>query len=637
MISEITSTKVIIYSAHVIEFLKSVITYYPQQNLLGDSVTVPEPFGCLLHNHEEIRQAINKDAGHGKEAAHLEANFFAKEVPGGSEKASHLHILLNFIETRLEVQGLMKLSITHPMTISFDSLWYLFKPGEDVYFISSATDLAFADPPIWQCAVISACGYTESGVPKRVLKIELWILGCDGKRLGRSSTNIDIPKFSGEMDLTTFNIIPARIWDSKDNGKRRHELADRGERVLQLLRADYKEMLTNITMQPNQYFKGEVVLDIVGADLYSKLENPQEIDPPSDTMIHLQVSENDSDPKSSSRWSNYEDIPLNGGPLTEHQLLLLNPLLAGFALKTKEWISFPVDSLFPISRREEPFKNLVIPSKGLDFIKSLALQSSSPQPQWSADFVHGKGAGHIVLLHGPPGVGKTYTVECIAEHIARPLINLTIADIGTEETSIESQLDKFFAYAERWKAILLIDEADIFLERRKAADIARNGIVSVFLRKTEYFSGMLFLTTNRVGLVDDAFISRAHIVIEYEALSDESRKSIWETFFAKLRKETKGKIVVSNKAKNYIFQNDDIKNLKWNGREIRNALQTAITLAQYDAHEDRGTDYNPDEPISITEDHFNRVADMSKSFKDFLFRLYGRTEAQRPQDRKEHL
>lgn len=235
------------------------------------------------------------------------------------------------------------------------------------------------------------------------------------------------------------------------------------------------------------------------------------------------------------------------------------------------------------------------------------------------------------------GVGKTYTVECIAEHIARPLINLTIADIGIEETSIESQLDKFFAFAERWRAILLIDEADIFLERRKAADIARNGIVSVFLRKTEYFSGMLFLTTNRVGLVDDAFISRAHVVLEYEALTDESRKSMWEAFFTKLRKETKGKIVVTQKAKDYIFHNDDIKNLKWNGREIRNALQTTITLAQYDAHEDRGAEYDPEDAISITEDHFSRVADMSKSFKDFLFKLYGRTEAQRPQDRREHL
>lgn len=60
----------------------------------------------------------------------------------------------------------------------------------------------------------------------------------------------------------------------------------------------------------------------------------------------------------------------------------------------------------------------------------------------------------------------------------RPLISLTIADLGTKEDSIETQLTSWFALAQRWRAILLLDEADIFLERREHKDIARNGIVS---------------------------------------------------------------------------------------------------------------------------------------------------------------
>ena len=66
----------------------------------------------------------------------------------------------------------------------------------------------------------------------------------------------------------------------------------------------------------------------------------------------------------------------------------------------------------------------------------------------------------------------------------------------------------WFGLAEQWKAILLLDEADIFLERRATRDIQRNGIVSIFLRRMEYFRGLVFLTTNRVGHIDDAFISR---------------------------------------------------------------------------------------------------------------------------------
>lgn len=75
-------------------------------------------------------------------------------------------------------------------------------------------------------------------------------------------------------------------------------------------------------------------------------------------------------------------------------------------------------------------------------------------------------------------MGKTYTVEAIAEWLHRPLLALTVADIGTAETRIERELIRWFALAEAWNAVLLVDEADIFLERRQTRDLARNGLVS---------------------------------------------------------------------------------------------------------------------------------------------------------------
>ena len=68
--------------------------------------------------------------------------------------------------------------------------------------------------------------------------------------------------------------------------------------------------------------------------------------------------------------------------------------------------------------------------------------------------------------------------ECIAEFTARPLISLTCADIGTDEVEIESKLELWLGRAERWGAVLLIDEADIFLERRQITDLKRNSLVS---------------------------------------------------------------------------------------------------------------------------------------------------------------
>jgi len=76
--------------------------------------------------------------------------------------------------------------------------------------------------------------------------------------------------------------------------------------------------------------------------------------------------------------------------------------------------------------------------------------------------------------------GKTMTVECVANDTRRPLLALTAADIGLKEDS-EAQLRTWFTLAAKWDAILLIDEADLFLERRREGDIDRNSLVTGML------------------------------------------------------------------------------------------------------------------------------------------------------------
>lgn len=76
-----------------------------------------------------------------------------------------------------------------------------------------------------------------------------------------------------------------------------------------------------------------------------------------------------------------------------------------------------------------------------------------------------------------PSTGKTMTVECVANDTQRPLLALTAADIGLREDS-EAKLRMWFTLATKWDAILLIDEADLFLERRREGDVDRNSLVT---------------------------------------------------------------------------------------------------------------------------------------------------------------
>lgn len=243
------------------------------------------------------------------------------------------------------------------------------------------------------------------------------------------------------------------------------------------------------------------------------------------------------------------------------------------------------------------------------------------------------------------------TSEAIAEWLHRPLLALTVADIGTAETRIEGELVKWFALAEAWNAVLLVDEADIFLERRQNRDLARNGLVSgkassaiiviyaddmisAFLRRMEYFQGLLFLTTNRVGQIDDAFISRVHVAIGYKSLTSEDRKRIWNGFFKKLVKERAGKIQIAADAKKWVLENAGTGEAAFNGRDIRNALQTAITLAESDCEEDPDFDSSK-ETIVVLKHHFQRVLEISNKFHEYVASIRRQDEKARAAGRED--
>lgn len=179
--------------------------------------------------------------------------------------------------------------------------------------------------------------------------------------------------------------------------------------------------------------------------------------------------------------------------------------------------------------------------------------------------------GAILTVTQP---GKTFSAEATAEHVNRPLYLIGAGDLGTDAADLDSALERVFDVATAWKAIVLIDEADVFLEQRSLHDLERNAMVAVFLRHVEYYRGILFLTTNRVKTFDEAFLSRIHVALHFDNLSLESKEQIWRAFIKKVVPDSEDPSRTITEAQIGLLAKRNI-----NGRQIKNATRTAHCLA----------------------------------------------------------
>ncbi|RIA85703.1 AAA family ATPase [Glomus cerebriforme] len=274
----------------------------------------------------------------------------------------------------------------------------------------------------------------------------------------------------------------------------------------------------------------------------------------------------------------------------EEELFMCAPSLYGFSFITKKWGQLYVDSLDEVTFDDNAFDLLVMDQMKKDLISSLVTSKYK-----GVDLINGKGGGCIFLLHGPPGVGKTLTAEAISEYLHRPLYSISVGELGTDVIDLEKKLSEILEVASIWNAVILIDEADIFLERRSEHDIQRNALVSVFLRLLEYHQGILFLTTNRVKCFDAAFQSRISVSLRYNYLDTNgellifffeqdniftinheiffifiAREQIWRTYLDRVEGKNKSQVNIEN-----------LKKRPLNGREIKTAVRLAKVIINF--------------------------------------------------------
>ncbi|EPE33628.1 P-loop containing nucleoside triphosphate hydrolase [Glarea lozoyensis ATCC 20868] len=282
-------------------------------------------------------------------------------------------------------------------------------------------------------------------------------------------------------------------------------------------------------------------------------------------------------PGNSMNISQFEDnsIVSQDEPPGGDFLSLLPPTVLGFNMQEKKWLTLPVDHLSDVKWNKQAFDSLVVDAETKTLIT--AMVTNQIDAEKNTDLISDKGNGLIVLLHGGPGTGKTLTAESVAELSEKPLYRVTCGDIGTDPEAVEKYLKTVLHLGKVWGCVVLLDEADVFLEQRTLSDLQRNALVSVFLRVLEYYDGILILTSNRVGTFDEAFKSRIQLSLRYENLTRPQRLQVWENFINRLENFDDGEIDLDD----IRAHTKELAAYNMNGRHIRNAITTARQLARY--------------------------------------------------------
>ncbi|KAI0537930.1 hypothetical protein GGR58DRAFT_323861 [Xylaria digitata] len=652
-----------IHSPFLLNALKSIIKYSSKAPSGENTDTssdgeFPHPYEDLFHHRQELFD-YKKDIT-GPQANHTpEYN---------AECDRHIDFLLEYLdqEPNVRIKALEAMWAKKIPTTTFAGFWLLMKPGSDVYveedgqlnayvvdMVSGGVD--YLSPSQWS---ISVQGYS----------VRVWYLKYDGKTIGRASKIVHVPVFDNEREILSLPIFPTRFRDNIDGGARRKELIERGRKAFQLAKGPTYLEYTGSGLKPGwkQYNQARVVVEHEsqpwtkeepGASYRSLFESEGERatseraiirKPINIKAVNRGVTEEepigerarapcckcskcrDIDTAAqkyiSAAFSDYDNIdPKEVSELSEHQYMIYLSHVFGFILKDRAYDILDIGGLTEVKIVKDAIDRLVMrPETNKDTIKAIVktYTDSGQAGHFNADFIQGKGEGQIFLLHGPPGTGKTLTAESVAEYTRRPLLSITAADLGHEPQELEQNLLRFLKNASNWDAVVLLDEADVYLERRSANDLRRNSIVSIFLRAMEYFQGILFLTTNRVGHFDEAFMSRIHVSIGYEPLDEDARGKIWHNLFEKLKEDHKNggpEIRYEYDAKQYVKKDPAVKNLQWNGREIRNAFQTAVALAIFDSNisGEKGAS-DQDSIPEIKEKHLTQVVNMSTAFKKYI-------------------
>ncbi|KAJ5377843.1 uncharacterized protein N7496_005252 [Penicillium cataractarum] len=583
----------------------------------------------------------------------------------GSEQAyKELCCLIEFMDRDLRPLGALRSGFVEK--VYYSELWHIFTPGEVVIT---------RQEPVHAYRVLYVTGgrpYLCPPTPKENQNEEVgyqvppkesdFVVLCyqvhyDGEKFGPVTQNFTVTSYNGRRSVRDLPIYPLRL---AEDPSIKEKLLSNGRKYLRVSKGTHLQY-RGPNLHEGEEIDSQVVIDFKTAIWDSRdkdqdwkyktefgVSPPNSASRPEVVMVSAggcQIPDccendrvfNDLDldhrrmeefvAKNALLTTNTRNLDDDPDKVPEEDIIILPSKIFAFVLKDRKWAVIDINHVEFADTTDQPrdrgWNSLVLPHSHKKMVYSLVQahfrhRSEETQERYShSDLIRGKGKGLIILLHGAPGVGKTSTAECVAELCDLPLYPITCGDLGITASEVESRLKYIFTQAQKWKCVLLLDEAS-------------SSFLQIFLRVLEYYQGILFLTTNRVGKIDEAFRSRVHISLYYPPLDKRTTLKIFAENMKLAEMRGKDAIVVkkddiSRFANNHYKENDPQH--RWNGRQIRNAFHIAVAMAEDHAAEKNrkaAEEGKPKEHTPVLKaSYFRLVEEASTRFDDYLHEVHG--------------
>ncbi|MCJ1244500.1 hypothetical protein MMC30_001698 [Trapelia coarctata] len=584
------------------------LRHYPGHYWDGDTVTILDPFCPIVHNWDALQAVANENGD--------------KLFEEDKQARSDLKLLLDIISTS---SGVDKLGMyfkereqhTKNRTITYEALWTLFSPG----------CLVYAEPFLKQSQIFIV-GSSMVDFPAEGRRVMPWSISCwgydwNGETFDRRAYEFEFEKFVGPKPINSLPCYPLEFYthgNGNETERLQSSLLARGWKVLyrgigistidnatQVTRVNDDDDRSYITSSTEELTKSTrrkltklMTCDVkegttVMIDFLSYFQYADKIG----RLGDLKSSGEDNECgcpscRSNKVLSNLLKFDYDGATGDEEfeplQLMMCPPRVLGYVIERKMWAQLRVEDVKPVENVNGPDtfdEKLKLEPNTKDMLRDLVTNHEAGKQSKDGkrtkgiqDVIQGKGDGLVILLHDMIlfNLGILHA-EHIAMRARKPLFAVGVTDVGVVPEKVQVNLERMFDLAGTWEAVLLIDEADVFLDSRAGkggqTDIRRNALVSVLLRVLEYYQGILILTTNRIRDFDIAVQSRIHLAIKYDDLSRDQKIDIFNSFLEQVKE--KGHIENWDKVCKWVTKE---ANYNLNGRQIRNIVTSAMGLAR---------------------------------------------------------